>query len=111
MGKKHGSHGKRTTGRKWQRIREQVLLEEPLCRPCDTAGRVTSSTQVDHIKPIADGGTDERRNLQGICIPCHEEKTARENGYTMKKPIDIDGFAVESEKTERGVVGSENDEH
>ena len=32
----------------------------------------------DHIKPRSLGGTDELRNLQWLCEPCHSRKTARE---------------------------------
>jgi 5-methylcytosine-specific restriction protein A len=34
---------------------------------------------VDHIKPLAEGGTDDRANKQGICKPCHRKKTAGES--------------------------------
>ncbi|WP_404713181.1 HNH endonuclease [Sphingomonas sp. MMS24-J13] len=59
-------------------MRAQVLSEEPLCRVCLAAGRVTPSTIADHIKAKAEGGTDDRENYQGICHPCHVVKTARE---------------------------------
>jgi 5-methylcytosine-specific restriction protein A len=34
--------------------------------------------QVDHTKPLADGGTDTPDNVQPLCTPCHKAKTARE---------------------------------
>jgi 5-methylcytosine-specific restriction protein A len=34
---------------------------------------------VDHIKPKANGGTDDETNLQSICEACHKEKTRKEN--------------------------------
>lgn len=61
---KHGTP--RTRGRTWQRIRLQVLAEEPLCRACQAADRVTAAAEVDHIKPLHHGGTDERSNLQQL---------------------------------------------
>jgi len=33
--------------------------------------------QVDHIIERADGGTDEIDNLQTLCVPCHQVKTAQ----------------------------------
>jgi 5-methylcytosine-specific restriction protein A len=66
------------SGHAWAKIREQVLREEPLCRPCRAAGRVAASTEVDHIQPLEQGGADDRANLQGICAPCHRNKSARE---------------------------------
>lgn len=32
--------------------------------------------EVDHIKPCADGGTDDPANLRLLCVPCHREVTA-----------------------------------
>jgi 5-methylcytosine-specific restriction protein A len=40
--------------------------------------RVSQATEVDHITNRAQGGTDEAHNLEGICVPCHKRKTARE---------------------------------
>ena len=99
---KHGSHGIRTTGKKWQRMRSIVLKEEPLCRICDGKGQVTPSAEVDHIVPLARKGTDNRDNLQGVCIECHKAKTAVENGYQIRKTIGLDGYESE------GVGGFEN---
>ncbi|WP_313434401.1 HNH endonuclease signature motif containing protein [Novosphingobium sp.] len=59
-------------------MREIVLREEPLCRPCQDEGRVSASTIADHIQPLAEGGTGDRSNYQGICQPCHHIKTAAE---------------------------------
>ncbi|MBB4619137.1 HNH endonuclease [Sphingomonas abaci] len=55
-----------------------MLDEEPFCRICVEAGRSTLSVVVDHIKRLADGGSDERPNKQALCKPCHDAKTASE---------------------------------
>jgi 5-methylcytosine-specific restriction protein A len=55
-------------------MRARVLHEEPLCRYC----RACLSTQVDHIIPLAQGGTSERDNLAGVCRGCHNAKTHTE---------------------------------
>ena len=34
--------------------------------------------EVDHIKPLASGGTNNIKNLQLLCKSCHKEKTLRE---------------------------------
>ena len=65
-------------GRHWRALSEQVRREEPLCRVCLREGRTALSTNADHIKPKGEGGTDERHNLQGLCTPCHNRKTAQE---------------------------------
>ena len=49
----------------WQKIRRQVLGEEPIC-PCGAA-----SVEVHHIIPVVLGGTSERDNLQALCKACH----------------------------------------
>jgi 5-methylcytosine-specific restriction protein A len=56
-------------------MRAQVLREEPVCHYC----RAAPSVQVDHIIPLAEGGSSDRPNLAGSCFDCHEEKTQRES--------------------------------
>lgn len=34
--------------------------------------------ELDHIVPLIDGGGHDLDNLQTLCVPCHEKKTARE---------------------------------
>jgi 5-methylcytosine-specific restriction protein A len=48
-----------------------VLAAEPLCRHCSRPG-----LDVDHIIPLASGGTNDRNNLQVLCHSCHSSKTA-----------------------------------
>ena len=38
---------------------------------------------IDHIVPLANGGTNDDENLQVLCEPCHFEKTKQEaeEGY------------------------------
>lgn len=66
-------------------MRERVLIEEPLCRACQAEGRVSATTRADHIIPLAEGGTGERSNYQGLCHPCHVAKTARESARARKR--------------------------
>ncbi|HWU03160.1 MAG TPA: HNH endonuclease signature motif containing protein [Novosphingobium sp.] len=77
----HGSSPNRLRGSAWRKLRAQVLREEPFCRWCIERGEVTHasiSTICDHITPLAEGGTDERGNLAGMCQPHHDEKTSQE---------------------------------
>ena len=66
-------------------IKEQ-LLEEQECKcaneSCGTILKLGNS-HCDHIKPFANGGTNDPENLQMLCIPCHKEKSAaeKEEGY------------------------------
>jgi 5-methylcytosine-specific restriction endonuclease McrA len=55
-----------------------VLNEQPLCQIAkicvERLGHVALSTCVDHIVPLAAGGTDAFENLQGACSDCNEWK-------------------------------------
>ena len=78
--RERGGSAARGYGYRWQKLRVQVLMEEPLCRVCWADGAVTAATDVDHIVPRAKGGTDERGNLQALCRSCHSVKTSTEDG-------------------------------
>ena len=83
----------RTRGRKWMRIRAQVLSRcGHLCEQCTKGGKTTPARHVDHITPLHKGGTDDLNNLMGLCIPCHEAKTADDMGYRHKAKIGLDGW-------------------
>lgn len=60
-------------GRQWQRIRAQVLAEEPICR-CGAR-----ATEVHHIVALSRHGTNARSNLVSLCKPCHSRITAGES--------------------------------
>ena len=88
---------KRQSGRALQRKRDELFGREPLCRSCKAKGFVTIATLRDHIKPLAEGGTDEDDNVQPLCEPCHDEKSMAERirarggvkslSPTQRKPI------------------------
>ena len=59
----------------WRKRRLMHLRAHPLCAEC---GRV--ATDVDHIVPLARGGTGADDNLQSLCHGCHSRKTNREDG-------------------------------
>jgi len=59
-------------------MRDRLFMSNPLCVECERLGRVTLATQRDHIKPLAEGGTDDDDNVQGLCVDCHEAKSKAE---------------------------------
>ncbi len=68
---------------RWQRLRKQVLLDEPLCmcERCDGGRRrVLPSNTVDHKIPHRGDPVLfwDRDNLQGLYKRCHDRKTQRE---------------------------------
>lgn len=68
------------------RDRAAVLAEEPFCRACLARGLHVASDEVDHIKPLAWGGTDTRANKQALCSPCHAEKSKAERAAARQRP-------------------------
>jgi 5-methylcytosine-specific restriction enzyme A len=69
---------KRESGRRLQRKRAELFAREPLCRECDSHGRVSVATIRDHIKPLEEGGTDDDANVQPLCQVCSDAKTKSE---------------------------------
>ncbi|WP_270422732.1 HNH endonuclease [Citrobacter portucalensis] len=64
-------------GRKWDSIRPRILnRDKGLCQECLKQGIAKQASCVDHIKPKAQGGTDDDSNLQSLCWSCHARKTA-----------------------------------
>lgn len=89
------SRHERGYGTAWDKLRAQVLTAEPLCRSClNEHGRATAATQVDHIKPKADGGTDDIDNLQPLCRPCHDRKSALDRGHRPPVSYGLDGWPI-----------------
>ena len=64
-------------------LRARVLERDPFCTctgcpRCSRAGCVRPSTEDDHLRNLAAGGTDDISNHRGLCSPCHGYKTQRE---------------------------------
>ena len=66
----------------WQRYRDSYLRENPLCVHCHARGLVVEATVVDHIRPHRGnaGLFWDQDNHQPLCEPCHNRKTATEDG-------------------------------
>ena len=62
-------------GYQWKKIRARFLNQHPLCEMCRRQGRYTAATEVHHIKPLAEGGTNDFNNLMALCKPCHSSIT------------------------------------
>jgi len=77
---RRGTSNERGYNATWRRLRRMVLNREPLCRECLKEGRLTPATEVDHIVPLSQGGTNDLENLQPLCHSCHSRKTAKEDG-------------------------------
>jgi 5-methylcytosine-specific restriction enzyme A len=61
---------------RWLRVRKRQLIREPLCRACRLNGLIVAACDVDHVKPIANGGNVfDQANLQSLCKRHHSIKT------------------------------------
>lgn len=73
-------------GRNWHKLRQMVLNNNPVCvNPFQIPNHEVLANEVDHIIPVAKGGTNDLENLQPLCKPCHGRKTAEEVGFGRKK--------------------------
>jgi len=68
------SQKKRVAGR--QRYTCAASVPEYAC-PMKNEPFDESGYEIDHIKELRDGGTNDLSNLQALCINCHRVKTSR----------------------------------
>ncbi len=65
---------------RWQWFKRLVRMEEPICKTCG----LHKTEVVDHIVPARVYAASDpemfydRKNLQGLCLTCHSEKTRQE---------------------------------
>jgi 5-methylcytosine-specific restriction endonuclease McrA len=59
-----------------QDVANLMMLQKGRCPVCRCSlGR---SYHVDHVQPLAAGGTNHKENLQLLCAPCNKSKSARD---------------------------------
>ena len=59
----------------WPRTRTRILnRDHRVCYVCGQPG----ATEVDHIRPVSEGGTHHDHNLAAIHTTCHKTKTQQE---------------------------------
>ncbi len=70
-------------GARWRKLRARYLAAHPTCvDPFRLhAGQVRVATDVDHIKPRVEGGSDRDDNLQSLCHSCHSHKTIMQTKF------------------------------
>lgn len=74
---RRGTASSRGYDRRWYRLRNQFIAENPLCKECMKKGIVKAADEVDHIIPIkvAPHLRLVKTNLQSLCKSCHAIKT------------------------------------
>ena len=77
----------------WHRLRKRIFTRDKyICKACgesvhDRGRKDELTAHCDHIKPVADGGTNEESNLQTLCASCHSVKTSQDNpGWKGAEP-------------------------
>ena len=77
---RHGLSWDKVPGRKqpqgWEKVRLEVLDRDAwTCRYCGCQDR--TRMEVDHVVPVAEGGTDDTGNLVASCKSCNRSKGAK----------------------------------
>jgi 5-methylcytosine-specific restriction protein A len=91
------------TTRRWERVRQQKMMQNPLCEACLQVGEIVPAEVVDHRNPISEHGRKERLaaeafppldQLASLCASHHNAKTRAEQlgekDY-MRKGCDVFG--------------------
>jgi len=63
----------------WRERRAAFLAAHPVCE-LRLPGCTERASVVDHRIPKSQGGADHPSNYQSACAPCHNRKTASEDG-------------------------------
>jgi len=74
------SEHQRLYGYRWQRARKRFIEQNPLCKPCEEAGRFTPTFAVDHRTPHRGNAAlfwDEQ-NWDPLCESHHNAKSRSE---------------------------------
>lgn len=97
----------------WGAMRDLIReRDEEACQRCGTTDppspkrarswqQRTDPWDVDHIVPVADGGTDDPANLRLLCIPCHIEVGYEQRGTTTPEPDTQTTLELETSTTTR----------
>ena len=72
-------------GYAWRKIRYIYTKEHPFCEECLKAGRFVPVEQVHHIRPLAEGGTNDEDNLISLCMSCHSHIHAKRGDRWRKQ--------------------------
>lgn len=96
MSKARGKTAERGYGGRWQKARITFLAANPLCRMCESEGRATVATVVDHIMPHKGDQSLfwDRANWQPLCKPHHDRDKQREERGTARPVIGDDGWPI-----------------
>jgi len=81
------TEAQRLGARPWRRLRIMIFVRARglcECEECRRLNRLRAASEVDHIVPLWQGGSDDPVNLQAISVECHRAKSEREAGQRAK---------------------------
>jgi 5-methylcytosine-specific restriction enzyme A len=87
----------------WPVLVKQILKRDPWCMlrgpNCERL-----SVEVDHIRSVADGGTNSPENLRGVCRRCHARRTGQQGARAAKarRLHSVETNAAQSGSTRQG---------
>jgi 5-methylcytosine-specific restriction enzyme A len=83
----------------WRRLAKRQLREHPLCAACTRKGLAVPAVEADHVeRHHGDSVKFFCGALQSLCHPCHEAKTAGEEGVRHRgydHAIGVDGLPLD----------------
>lgn len=67
-----------------------LIKKQTLCSVClRNNGKYNRQLTLHHIKPLSEGGTDNKNNIQIICLECHRKIHGFETSDRLKKQFDF----------------------
>lgn len=79
------------SGKRWRSLRRMKLDQDPFCEMKDLCvmrtGHAAPASVVDHIKSVIEHPelAYDFANLRSCCKPCHDRRTALEQGFAKRK--------------------------
>ena len=84
----------RLRGRKLQTARLRIWSADPHCARCGKLVAFPSGFELDHKQALHKDGSNDDENMQVLCPPCHQVKTAQDMGYKERAKFDAQGRVV-----------------
>lgn len=72
--------------------RRRMSRTDWCCEMCAAKGFPRAAEFVDHIVPLALGGSDEDSNTRNLCAEHHDEVTRQQFGLRPKQKVGPDGW-------------------
>jgi hypothetical protein len=77
---------KRGYNTQYFRVRDAVLARKPLCYKC----KKNRASEVDHVRPLINGGSNTVGNLRPVCVSCNRKSGGGER--RVRKSVRVDAM-------------------